>query len=196
LLLRETDHRHANDLQLVVSLLALQSRRAETIEAKIALTNAMERVAVLARARAALGSQDQLGLGSALRQVCQALHSYAEPRGISVSVDVPEAPPALSANRIAMLALAVNELATNAIKHAFREEQGGSISIVLHRHDGAEACVTVDDDGLPLPDSATTGGNGLGFGLVRRLIASVGGTFTPPADGTKRFEIRMPSQPM
>lgn len=196
LLLRETDHRCANDLQLIVSLLALQSRRAESMEAKSALTEAMNRVAVLARARASLRHQEHPDLGSALRQVCQALQSHAEPRGISISIDAAEARPLLAADRIATVALAVNELATNAIKHAFQKKKGGSISIVLYQGGGGEACVTVDDDGLPLPDGAMTAGSGLGFGLVGRLIASVGGTFVPPADGRKKFEIRMPLRSM
>jgi two-component sensor histidine kinase len=48
LLLRETNHRCSNDLQLVVSLLSLQSRRANSDETRQALADAMERVAVLA----------------------------------------------------------------------------------------------------------------------------------------------------
>ena len=54
LLLRETIHRCSNDLQLVVSLLALQSRRAANPEVREALADAMERVSVLAHARRAL----------------------------------------------------------------------------------------------------------------------------------------------
>lgn len=82
LLLRETNHRAKNDLQLVVSLLALQSRRAESPETRQALHDAMERVAILTRARAALQQQLLPTLETALRQVCAALHSQAEPRGI------------------------------------------------------------------------------------------------------------------
>src|SRR3978361_2389891 len=82
LLLRETIHRTANDLQLVVSLLALQSRRAECPETRQALADATERVAVLARARTALQQQRQETLAGALQRVCEALHSPAEPRSI------------------------------------------------------------------------------------------------------------------
>ncbi|RZL17628.1 MAG: hypothetical protein EOP64_13555 [Sphingomonas sp.] len=69
LLLSETHHRCSNDLQLVVGLLSLQSRRATTPETRDALAEAMDRVAILARARADLNQRRQLSLERALRQV-------------------------------------------------------------------------------------------------------------------------------
>lgn len=192
LLLREISHRCANDLQLVVSLLALQSRKAQHPEARAALKDAASRVAVLARARTGLSRQDHPDLGTALHQLCEALHSQAEPRGILVSVDIKDEPCNLSSHQVATLALAVNELATNAIKHAFREEQGGRISIVVERDGDGATIVTVDDDGLPLSDAAAAGDGGMGFGLVRRLVASVRGTFDKPERGTKVFRITVP----
>jgi two-component sensor histidine kinase len=129
LLLRETNHRCSNDLQLVVSLLALQSRRAISAETREALTDAMERVSILARSRAALNHQAQHSLGAALRQVCEALHAQCEPRSILVSLELATEGKTLSALQITTLALVVNELTTNAIKHAFEAGVSGHISI-------------------------------------------------------------------
>ena len=129
LLLRETIHRCSNDLQMIVSLLGLQSRRATSPEARQALIDAMERVSILARARSALHRDRQPTLDDALRQVCEALHTQAEPRGILISVQVGQQVQGLSANQITTLALVVNELATNAIKHAFEEGKAGYIRI-------------------------------------------------------------------
>lgn len=88
LLLQETYHRCSNALQLVVSLLALQSQRAQSAETREALTDAMERVAVLSRSRIALQKQRQPDLEAALRLACEALHSHAEPLGIIGSMRV------------------------------------------------------------------------------------------------------------
>nr|WP_277923418.1 MULTISPECIES: sensor histidine kinase [unclassified Sphingomonas] len=127
--LGETHHRCSNDLQLVVSLLAFQSRRAESTETRQALTDAMERVAVLACARVSLQHERQPTLEAALRHVCEALHSQAEPRSILVLLDVAPSTSGLSPVQITTLALIVNELATNAIKHAFACDRPGCISI-------------------------------------------------------------------
>lgn len=194
LLLRETNHRCSNDLQLVVSLLSLQSRRATSPEAREALADATSRVAVLARARAELSQRRQPSLQSALRQVCEALHSQAEPRSILISMEAEHEVQGLSSDQIATLALVVNELATNAIKHAFEEGKAGHIRISVRQNGGREAVIIVDDDGLPFPEPTGSKDGGMGLGLVKRLVASVDGLLIQPASGAKCFEIRMPVQ--
>lgn len=189
LLLRETNHRCSNDLQMVVSLLGLQSSRAKSDETRQALTDAMERVSVLARSRAALQHQKHLTLEAALRQVCEALHAQAEPRSILISCEVACEGHGLSSAQVMTLALTVNELATNAIKHAFQQGKSGRIDISA-REDDRNLIIIVDDDGLPF-SSSPEAKSGLGLGLVKRLVASIGGVVIPP-DGSKVFEIRLP----
>lgn len=189
LLLSETNHRCNNDLQLVVSLLALQSRRAANPEVRDALADAMGRVSVLADARRAMHQERQPTLKTALSQVCKALHAQAEPRSIMISLDATHDVHGLSAAQITTLALVVNELATNAIKHAFEEAKSGHIHVSIVGKDDCEVTILVDDDGLPFPEP---GGNGLGMGIAKRLMASIGGLFIPPPAGTKVFELRVP----
>lgn len=192
LLLRETNHRFANDLQLVVSLLSLQSRNAASPEARDALDDATRRVSVLARARADLASQDPSDLQTALRQVCEALHAQAEPRSILVSMRAEHEVSGLSPMQIMTVALAVNELATNAIKHAFAERNSGRVAITMRRNGDREAVVVVDDDGLPFPELDGSRSRGMGLELVKRLVASIGGLVILPSEGTKMFEITVP----
>lgn len=192
LLLRETNHRCSNDLQLVVSLLSLQSRRASSEETRQALADAMERVAILARCRSTLYRDRQLSLEGALRQVCEALHAQAEPRSIRVFLTVAEEVDGLSSTEITTLALVVNELATNAIKHAYEEGQSGHIEITLGRNAGQDVTIIVDDDGLPFPDTKYAAADGLGLGLSKRLMASISGLFIMPSSGAKAFELRLP----
>lgn len=188
LLLRETRHRSSNDLQLVVSLLSLQSRQATAPEARAALADATARVVVLARARAAMNRETQGDLHAALAQVCEALGSQAEPRGIRLSLQCEDAILGLTANAVMTLSLAVNELATNAIKHAFADGRDGTVRVTVRRA-GGDLVVSVDDDGLPM---AIGGERRLGLALVRRLVASIDGLLIAPTGGAKRFDIRLP----
>jgi two-component sensor histidine kinase len=193
LMLREIAHRCANDLQLVVGLLGFQSRRSDSPEVREALSDAMERVAVLARARGALHASDQPSLEAALRQVCEALHAQAEPRSIRLSLEISGATPQLSQGQITTLALVANELATNAIKHGYRTRSSGHVQIMLKGLVDGNVIVIVDDDGLPLPDSETASGRGgSGLGLAQRLMGSIGGRFILPPRGSKAFELRVP----
>lgn len=191
LLLRETEHRCSNDLQLVVSLLALQSRQARGDEARQALGDAMERVAILARSRAALNRQRQQTVEEALSKVCDALRAQAELRSIHISLRVDGPIGGLSATRVTTLALVVNELATNAIKHAFEQGKSGRITIEAART-GRDVTVTVDDDGLPYPDPTAAKRDGLGLGLARRLMASIDGLLIAPTPPGKMFTLRVP----
>jgi two-component sensor histidine kinase len=194
LLLRETYHRSSNDLQLVVSLLSLQSRRAINAEARDALADAMARVAILANARGDLNERRPASLERALQRVCEALLSQTEPRSILISLHTEYDVQGLSPQHVAALALVVNELATNAIKHAFREGTAGHIRISVRRHGERHAVILVEDDGVPFPAVSEAKKGCMGLSLVRRLVASADGVFIQPEPGSKRFEIRVPVQ--
>ncbi len=195
LLLRETMHRCGNDLQLVASLLTLQSRRVTIDEARDALRDAADRVAVLARARAAMTQQRTPDLAAAIDEVCRALRPHAEARGIAITLRVERAPGGMTVERITAVALVVNELMTNALKHAFRDGVSGTITVAIGRSAAGDVAVTVDDDGLPYPDADARRGGGLGLGLARRLMASIDGLLIPPSNAGKKFELRAPSSP-
>ena len=192
LLLRETHHRCNNDLQLIVGLLSMQSRTATNPAVREALSDATSRISVLARARSEMTQQRQATLERALRQVCEALHSQAEPRSILVSMTVKDDVPTFTSEQISTLALVVNELATNAIKHAFEEGKSGKVSIAVQQYCEHGALIIVDDDGLPFPEPSNSKDGGMGLGLVKRLVASVDGVLISPPKGSKCFEIRVP----
>jgi len=189
LLLRETYHRCSNDLQLIVSLLALQSRRAAHPEVRHALADAVQRVSILARARSAMQTDRPPTLETALRQVCEALHSQADPHAILISLEATDAVQGLPATKITTLALVVNELATNAIKHGFRDGKAGRVRISIHMKNSCKVIVLVDDDGLPFPKACS---DGLGLAIAQRLMLSIGGSFIMPRSGSKTFELRVP----
>ena len=192
LLLREAYHRCSNDLQLVISLLSLQSRRATNSETRDALADAIARVAILARARTELTQQRPSNLGGALRDVCTALHSLTEPRSILISIQIEYEVEGLSPEHIATLTLVVNELMTNAVKHAFEEGKAGHIRIAVRRYDQRHAAITVDDDGIPFSAHRLERSCGIGMSLVKRLIASANGVFIQHGAASKCFEIRIP----
>lgn len=191
LLLRETNHRCGNDLQLVMSLLAIQSRRASDPAVRQALADARDRVSILARARGAMQRDGEPSLQVALHQLCEALHAQAEPRAIRIGFTSAYDAAGITPTQVTTLALVVNELTTNAIKHAFAEGRGGHIHVSVDRHGERDVVVTVDDDGLPFPEPEA-GGGGMGLDLVKRLMVSIGGLLIPPPAGRKIFELRVP----
>ncbi|WP_430252238.1 ATP-binding protein [Neorhizobium sp. DAR64860/K0K1] len=86
----------------------------------------------------------------------------------------------------------MNELATNAVKHAFKEGKAGHIQIAVRRYDERHAAITVDDDGIPFPASRDKKSGGMGMLLVKRMVASANGKFIQHRAGSKCLEIRVP----
>ena len=97
----------------------------------------------------------------------------------------------LSPHQITTLTLVVNELATNAIKHAFEEGKAGHIRVTISRNGNRDVTIIVDDDGLPFPEAGDDR-DGLGLGLAKRLMASIGGLLIMPPKGLKVFELQVP----
>jgi two-component sensor histidine kinase len=191
-LLREGDHRIKNSLQIVASLMQLQARR-ESGTARDALRTAAARVQSIARIHDALqasGGEDSVDLGAVLQTMCQSLQAMAgEPCAVVIIANVEpiHAPVALAQP----IALAVNELVVNALRHAFPDHRAGRINVDLIRH-GAELRVVVADNGDGLPaDHAQTRGYGMKF--VDMMAAQVGGTFVAENDSGARFTLTTPA---
>ena len=81
--------------------------------------------------------------------------------------------------------------ATLAKRYSETSGKAGHIRVAISRNGTRDAIVIVDDDGLPFP-KATGNGDGLGMGLVKRLMASIGGLRISPSSGSKIFELRVP----
>jgi two-component sensor histidine kinase/putative methionine-R-sulfoxide reductase with GAF domain len=169
--LRELQHRTKNNLQVIISLLAIKKRQVESQEAREVLSAAMRRVEAVALAHDLLAPGDETGsvdLGEYLRSLCASFES--EQRGINLQVDAAEA--RIPLNRAVPAALIVNELVTNSVKYAFGNA-GGTIQVTLKvlAH-CSEACIRVEDDGvgLKLPPKA-----GVGLKLVDGLSKQIGG---------------------
>jgi two-component sensor histidine kinase len=169
--LRELQHRTKNNLQVIVSLLAIKKRQVESEEAREVLSAAMRRVEAVALAHDLLAPGDGAGsveLGEYLRSLCASFEP--EQRGINIHVDAAEA--RIPLNRAVPAALIVNELVTNSIKYAFGNAGGTIVVTFKVLAHCSEACIRVDDDGagLKLPPKP-----GVGLKLVDGLSKQIGG---------------------
>lgn len=191
LLIREADHRIKNSLQLVGGLLRLQERRTAQPEARRVLRAAFARVMAIGDIHRTLYQSADLRTVD-LAQVLAELARHA--RGLASAVtlrcDLPDSLP-LDAERAIPLGLVVNELATNAVQHAYPAGQAGTVTIQARGTTDA-VVVTVADDGVGLPggDAAP----GLGGTIVKALGRQIGAiveTRTAPGAGTS-VTLRLP----
>lgn len=176
--LREFQHRVKNNLQTIISFLALQRRHASTPDDAARFVSVMERVHAIALA------QDQLSFETGVSNVefgdyLRALCANIDPRRETVAIEVESDRGALlPLDRAVAAGLVVNELVTNSLKYAF-DEEGGIIRVSFTMSpDQGEAVLMVEDNGRGM-GAPRKGGLGL------RLIDA----FTNQLDGQVEREL-------
>jgi PAS domain S-box-containing protein len=190
----ELAHRIKNNLQIITSFVAFEIRRAaepcvEGYRAMRARIGAVAELYDVISRSAVFGpvpAEDYLnGIAASLRA------SLVGPES-TIVISVTAEPLLISADRAVALGLIVNELATNAVKHAFPAGRG-HIILGIARH-SEEVVLTVSDDGIGLAAGADSSGSQLGSLFVDAFVRQVGGILTEGSgsNGTT-FTVRMPS---
>jgi two-component sensor histidine kinase len=179
LLLDEQGHRIKNDLAIASALIMLQARAQGDPTVRAALESAVARVHVLAKGYDHLRptARDQAtDMQRYLGEVCWKLgESLRGVRPIAVEVEADRVE--IRSQTATRLGLIVNELVTNALKHAFPDDRGGTVYVRLRRS-GGELTLEVEDNGIGCPDAPT---DGLGSRLVRLLVQQLRGQMTRAA---------------
>lgn len=197
ILLKEIHHRVKNNLQIITSLLNLQSSKAESVEIQAILQESQTRVKSMALVHEELYQSDdfaRVDFADYIRRLTTNLFRTYQttPAAVSLLVDVQEL--FLPVDTAVPCGLIINELVSNALKHAFRDGQGGTVTIQL-QSDGALYVLSVSDDGIGLPaglDPETT--ETLGLQLVSTLTHQLGGTLAVVRNGGTRFEVQFVDQ--
>ena len=181
-LLQEMHHRVRNNLQTVAALLSLQLRKNEDAPWAGALREAVSRVQAIASIHDLLSDETRLAGTTAdviARHVADEAHRTLIPPGLTVQFDIAPSDVMLPSKQATIMALLVNELVANAVRHGFSGSERGHISIAATQDKGI-ATVTVENDGNQPPDGFTPDmSTGLGMRIVQRLVTSdLQGSFT------------------
>ncbi|WP_426043942.1 sensor histidine kinase [Caulobacter sp. DWR3-1-2] len=149
-LLRELQHRVANNLQMITALIRIEARNAPEDaqdERFSRLAGRVEALGLLYRALSEEGLAETVDLGVYLSEIASAVMRAHAVEGIHLDLQVDTWP--VSINVAMPTGLVVNELLTNALKHAFKNRDGGTISLhSLVDHEGCRVVVSDDGDGL------------------------------------------------
>jgi len=167
---QEFEHRLINGLQLIVSLLSLQSRTATTAEAADQLTIAARRVSALGRVHRQLhllDHQDHVEFKEYLHNLCEDLSSLLFQNTIVVEGAKVDIPTTLAIP----LGFIANELITNAAKYA-----EGPVTVRIEATSPTDHSLSVVDDGQGLPAGfRPEDSKGLGMKIVLALVKQIGG---------------------
>lgn len=186
LMLSEFEHRVKNNFQIVASMLDIQRRRVSDPATSEALGAALMRVDSIARAHRHLyrdGQGSEVNVSDYLKDLCNALSDALLLRGgvtLACDADATRIP----RDHAVSIGLVVNELVTNAAKHAFPGRETGAINVSWkHKTEGGWR-LTVADDGVGLlPElRPRRKDGGLGQRLIEAFAKQAGGTLTTVSD--------------
>ena len=177
-LIKEMNHRVKNSLALVVSMLRLQARENSEPEFAQHLEDATLRVAAIARVHEQLyrsSDIERFDIGRYIEAICKDLGASFSQCEILV-----QAQPGIviSADRAISSALIVNELVSNAAKHAYLGDGPGRVWVdVATTGDGSLFSISVRDEGSGLPEDFEIGkGRGMGARIVGALAEQLDAT--------------------
>lgn len=172
--LREIDHRTRNNYQNVLSVIGLQLHRASSAEVKTALGQVADRIEAVARASQHLAvdsvTLDTVRLDDHLCGLVAQIERGLSRKEINVECEVEDV--TASSEKATCISIIVNELVTNAIKHAFNGAGSGSIRVT--GRSGSAFELTIADNGRGITANPTPRGGGLGSRLVESFARQLG----------------------
>jgi two-component sensor histidine kinase len=189
--LTEIHHRVKNNLQIVSSLLRLQSSKFSDTAVRDVFTECRDRINAMARLHEQLydeHGQSHLDFAPHLRQLAETLLRSHQPDGCNVTLNVCADRVPLNLDQSILLSLIGNELLLNALKHAFHGRAAGGIEAELRMlHDRVTMTIRDDGTGFVLRPAEIVGQPGTGMDLVKAMSRQLGGEFlinSTPQRGT------------
>jgi len=185
LLLREIDHRTKNNFMMVASLVDIQRRRSGDAAVKEALTTILVRIDSFARAHRHLyhdrRNVEAVEMRGYIAELCDALAQALTLHG-AIALACKSDDVLMDRDRAVTIGLLINELVTNAAKHAFTDRESGRIDVELRRtEDGWRLTVTDDGVGMGAAEPAGADG-GLGQRLVDAFVRQANGAISTESD--------------
>jgi PAS domain S-box-containing protein len=199
-LLSEVHHRVKNNLQVMSSLLSLQAHACAEPEARAVLVDSQRRVTTMGLTHQLLyehGDLSHVDLADYLDRLVRLVLETLEPGSQRIALLLDLAPATLVLRRCVPFGLLVNELVTNAVKHAYPDGRAGLLRLRLHHQPGRRLLLSVCDDGVGLPDDYQSRARAsLGGQLIAVLAEQIGASVQISRSSGTTFDVTFPMDAM
>jgi two-component sensor histidine kinase len=173
-LLREMQHRVANSLQIIASILLLKSRTVQSEETRLHIRDAHQRIISVAAVQQQLlaATGKPIEIGAYLSRLCEALAASMTDESHPISLKVQVEGATASSAEVGSIGLIVTELVINAFKHAFVDDRAASLIVVAYEATERSWRLAVSDNGIGTPEGhliLDKPSSGLGMIIVEAL---------------------------
>ncbi|CAN5628072.1 histidine kinase dimerization/phosphoacceptor domain -containing protein [soil metagenome] len=177
-LLVEVNHRVANSLMLVTSLLRLQAAACESEELKAILSQTCGRIAAIINVHRSLYQDEDVREVRMDRYLHALVADLSQTLPEHIRLDIEADPITVTSERAVATGIIVTELVANAAKYAYPGGRPGAVRVRLRRAEAGSgsglARIAVEDDGIGAENAPAPAGTGLGQRIVRSMAASLG----------------------
>jgi len=195
LLLKEAHHRQKNNINILLGLLKLDEGSFNTVETKDTfnkIITRLESMGILYENLQASENCSKVSVDKYFRMFFERLNSLLNGSNKNIATTLIIADFQLSPERLTPLGIMINELYTNAIKHAFPHQENCQISFIIKKTDNAVS-VIFSDNGIGIPEDMPENSNG-GFGhkLFHALAGQINATINIINDDGTTYSIHFP----
>ena len=201
-LLQELHHRVKNNLATVAGLLSLQKRRTKSAEVRNILAESVNRIQGLAATHDLLSHEEvsEARVDDIARKIVGVANANLRPPETHIIFQVESCPIVIPSRAVVILALVLNEMVSNAIKHGMRGMKEGTIVIRGREAEGWVIVEVLDNGSQPSDPLEEENSESLGLSLIRNLIGDLGGQFvlrrTGETPARTSAEVRFPLAPL
>ncbi len=194
-LLKEIHHRVKNNMLTISALLSIQAREANDDRITRMVAESMNRIQAMAMIHEALYSTESLAhidLGMYLANLCERIQSALVLDSEKITLKAESDEITLSPDQAIPCALAINELVSNSVEHAFPGDRSGVITVESRLRGSRDVQLIVSDNGIGISDDNDRSGtsSSLGLKLVRALaVDQLKGTFEVTRENGTQFSI-------
>jgi two-component sensor histidine kinase len=190
-LVKEIHHRVKNNLQIVISLLNVQSDFLDSPSAISAIQESRERMQAIALIHQKLYQQDYgtlIKMKSYMEELVSYLTSVSDSKRIRFRMDIEDV--GMDVSQAVPLGLVLNEAITNALKYAFPAESDGIIEVVLKQNTDGTVMLKISDNGHGFPENFNLAGKkSLGIQLMKLFAEQLEGTLQFKNDHGAQVEL-------
>ncbi|HEX3002360.1 MAG TPA: sensor histidine kinase, partial [Methanoregula sp.] len=194
-LIREIHHRVKNNLQIISGLLDMTRMRTPDPTTHGILTDMMMKIKTMAQIHTRLYESkqfDRINMGRQIRDQVTDLSSIYGRTGAEIETSIETQEIYLPVDQAIPCALIVNEILSNALKHAFRGRRRGTLHISAEQ-DGEQVRIVVQDTGVGIPgDVDVYKTTSLGLKLIRSLVTQLGGSVTIASENGTNVTVEFP----
>ena len=190
LLRRELQHRIGNFVQMTLSVARMQAKAETEPAAKAALEVFRHRIQAFAQVQQEIVNPHRRSLSEVLGEICRTVSRSFVGDRVQCEFDI-DKELLIAPDQLQSVALIVNELVMNSLKHAFEGDEQGRIQVQVSQPDPGWVSIDYTDTGRALPSNFDlSNSTRSGLKIIKALADQLGGSFEVTANPHKRFRVR------